>query len=162
MDRVVFLLDRFPPLRLALLANRFTRIMRRACRPLGLSVPGWRVVALLGQSGALPLRQVLIRSGIDKARLSRVTRQLCAQGYIELQTPADDRRRVSLELTPRGKEVHRELMRLLTDLQTMLLQNIGSEEYQVFGRVVDSLESQIKAAESAPAAIGTAAADCGA
>ena len=158
----VVALERFAPLRLALLGNRLTRMMRRACHPLGLSGPGWRVIALLGQTGALPLSQVLARSRIDKARLSRITSQLCAQGYIELQTPADDRRRISLVLTPRGKEVHRELMRLLTDLQTMLLRNIGSDEYQAFGRVVDSLESQIKAAESAPVAVGTAAADSGA
>src|SRR5689334_1768917 len=126
----VVALDRFPPLRLALLGNRFTRMMRRACRPLGLSGPGWRVIALLSQTGALPLRQVSAQSGIDKARLSRVISQLCAQGYIELQATAGNRRRLTLELTPRGKEVHRELMRLLTDLQTMLLRNIGSEEYQ--------------------------------
>jgi DNA-binding MarR family transcriptional regulator len=153
-----FALDRFPPLRLPLLANRLTRMMGRACRPLGLSAPGWRVVALLGQPHAVPLREVLAQSGIDKARLSRVTTQLCAQGYIELQAAAGDRRRLSLELTPRGREVHRDLMRLLIDLQTMLLRDIGSEEYQVFERVLDSFESQIKSAE--PDTSPPAAADC--
>lgn len=155
-------LDRFPPLRLPLLANRLTRMMGRACRPLGLSAPGWRVIALLGQTGALPLREVLARSGIDKARLSRVTSRLCAQGYIEPQAIAGDRRRLILQLTPRGKEVHRDLIRVLIDLQTMLSRDIGSEEYRVFERVLDSFESQIKAAESTPDAVGLAAADCGA
>jgi DNA-binding MarR family transcriptional regulator len=155
-------LDRFPPLRLALLASRLTRMMSRAYRPLGLAAPGWRVIALLGQSGALPLGQVLARSGIDKARLSRVTSQLCAQGYIELHATAGDRRRLRLELTARGKEICRELMRLLSDLQTMLLRDIGREEYQVFERVLDSLESQIKVAESTVPDTILPAADCGA
>jgi hypothetical protein len=99
-----FALDRFLPLRLPLLANRLTRMIGRACRPLGLSAPGWRVMALLGEEEALPIREVLARSGIDKARLSRVTSQLCAQGYIELKAAAGDRRRLILELTPRGKD----------------------------------------------------------
>jgi DNA-binding MarR family transcriptional regulator len=153
-------LDRFPPLRLALLANRLTRMMGRACRPLGLSAPGWRVIVLLGQTDSLPLRELLARSGIDKARLSRVTTRLCGQGYIEPQATAGDRRRLSLELTPRGRKLHRELMQLLTNVQAMLLRDIGSEEYQVFERVLDSLESQSKAAESAaPDRIEPAAAD---
>ena len=165
MERVVaaFALDRFPALRLPLLANRLTRMMGRACRPLGLSAPGWRVIVLLGETDAVPLRELLAQSGIDKARLSRATTQLCAQGYIEPQPTAGDRRRLSLELTPRGREVHRDLMRLLIDLQTTLLRDIGSEEYQVFERVLDSLESQIKAAEAAePDTNAPAAADCGA
>lgn len=156
-----FALDRFPPLRLPLLANRLTRLMGRACRPLGLSAPGWRVVVLLDRTHAMPLREMLAKSGIDKARLSRVTTQLCAKGYIELQATAGDRRRLSLELTPRGREVHRNLLRLLTDLQTMLLRDIGSAEYQVFERVLDSFESQIKAAEAAERDRNApAAADC--
>jgi DNA-binding MarR family transcriptional regulator len=106
---------------------------------------------------------VQAQSGIDKARLSRATTQLCAQGYIELHATAGDRRRLSLELTPRGREVHRDLMRLLIDLQTMLLRDIGSDEYQVFERVLDSFESQLKAAEAAePDRNAPAAADCGA
>ena len=165
MERVVdaFALVRFPPLRLPLLANRLTRMMGRACRPLGLSAPGWRVIALLGQTDALALRDVQAQSGIDKARLSRVTSQLCAQGYIEPQAAAGDRRRLSLTLTPRGREVHRHLMRLLMDLQTTLLREVGSEEYRVFEQVLDSVEAQIKAAESAAAdSSAPAAADCGA
>ena len=148
VERMVdaFALGRFPPLRVALLANRLTRMVGRACRPLGFSAPGWRVIVLVGPTGALPLSQVLAQSGIDKARLSRVTRELCARGYIELEATAGDRRRLSLKLTPRGKEVRRELMRVLTDIQTMLLRNVGHEEYQVFERVLDSLESQLQAA----------------
>jgi DNA-binding MarR family transcriptional regulator len=158
-----FALHRFAPLRLPLLANRLTRMMGRACRPLGLSAPGWRVIVLLGQTDAVPLREVLAQSGIDKARLSRVTTQLCAQGLIDLHAAAGDRRRLSLALTPRGNKVRRDLMRLLTDLQTMLLRDIGGEEYRVFERVLDSVEAQVKAAETAaPDAITSAAADCGA
>ena len=163
MARVVetFTLDRFPPLRLSLLANRLTRMMARACRPLGLSAPGWRVIALLGQTDSLSLREVLAQSGIDKARLSRVTSELRAQGYIELQATAGDRRRLRLELTPRGKAVRRDLMRLLADLRAMLLGGIGSEEYQVFERVLDHLEAQSKAAALAASdQTAPVAADC--
>lgn len=144
-----FALDRFPPSRLPLLASRLTRMMGRACRPLGLSAPGWRIMALLSQKDAIPLREVAARSAIGKARLSRVTRALCAQGYIEQRSVARDRRRVILHLTPRGKEVCRDLVAVMLDLQTRLLGRIGNEDYKVFERVLDTVESQIKAAEAA-------------
>ena len=116
-----FALDRFPPSRLPLLASRLTRMMGRACRPLGLTAPGWRIMALLSQKDAIPLREVAARSAIGKARLSRVTRALCAQGYIEQRNVSRDRRRVSLHLTPRGKDVCRDLVAVMLDLQTKLV-----------------------------------------
>jgi DNA-binding MarR family transcriptional regulator len=154
-----FALECFAPVRLPLLANRLTRIMGQACRPLGLSTPGWRIMALLGQEDAIPLRELQIRSGIDKARLSRVTSQLCARGYVEQQAVAGDRRRLILQLTRRGEEVCQDLKRVMLDVQKTLLASVGSEEYKVFERVLDRLESQIRAAESS-AGDPTAAADC--
>ena len=137
----------FLPLRLPLLANRLTRMMARACRSLGLSAPGWRIVALLAQSGGMPRRDILTRCGMDKVRLSRVARRLRIQGYIEQRNVADDRRQVILELTPRGKEICQHVMRVMLDLQATLLGRIGSEEYNVFERVLDRFESQVKTAE---------------
>ena len=143
-----FALECFLPFRLPLVASRLTRMMERTCRPFGLSAPGWRIMALLGQTGAIPLREILARSAMDKVRISRATRRLRAQGYIEHQTVADDRRRVILQLTPRGKEVCRDLTRAVLDLQTMFVRIVGSEEYKVFEQVLHSLESQVKTAES--------------
>jgi DNA-binding MarR family transcriptional regulator len=143
-----FALEGFLPFRLPLVASRLTRIMERTCRPFGLSAPGWRIMALLGQTGAVPLREILNRSEMDKVRVSRAARQLRAQGYIEHQTVADDRRRVILQLTPRGKEVCRDLMRAVLDLQTMFVRIVGSEEYKLLEQMLDRFESQVKAAES--------------
>jgi DNA-binding MarR family transcriptional regulator len=123
-------------------------MMERACRPFGLSAPGWRIMALLGQTGAIPLREILTRSAMDKVRVSRAARRLRAQGYIEHVTVEDDRRRVILHLTPRGEEVCRELMRAVLDLQTMFVRIVGSEEYKLFEQLLDRFESQSKTAES--------------
>ena len=141
-------LERLLTLRLPLVANRLTRMMARACRSFGLSAPGWRIVVLLGQRGAMPLREIIVACGLDKVRLSRVTRQLLAQGYLEQRSVVDDRRQVMVELTPRGKEVCRDLMRVMLDLQATLLGSIGDEEYKIFERVLGRLESQAKAAAS--------------
>lgn len=143
-----FVLECFLPARLPLLANRLTRMMSQACRPLGLSAPGWRVMALLGQKDAIPLREMLARSAIDKARLSHATSKLSAKGYIEQRAFAGDRRRLVLHLTPRGKEVCRDLLQLMLDLQGMLSRRVGSEDYKAFERVLGILESQITVAES--------------
>lgn len=131
----------FLPLRLPFLASQLTRMMARACRSLGLSLPGSRIVALLGQRESVPRREVLTRCGMDKTRLTRVTRRLRAQGYIEQRNVPDDRRQVTLELTPRGKEICRDLKRVMLDLHATLVGMVGSEEYKAFERVLDRFES---------------------
>ena len=132
----------FLPLRLPLLASRLTGMMTRACRSLGLSLPGSRIVALLGQKESVPRRELLARCGMDKVRLSRVTRRLRAQGYIEQRNVPDDRRQVILALTPRGKEICRDLKRVMLDLHATLVGMVGSEEYKAFERVLDRFESE--------------------
>ena len=78
---------------------------------------------------------------MDKVRLTRVTRRLRAQGYIEQRNVPDDRRQVILALTPRGKEICRDLKRVMLDLHATLVGMVGSEEYKTFERVLDRFES---------------------
>jgi DNA-binding MarR family transcriptional regulator len=85
---------------------------------------------------------------MDKVRVSRAARQLRVQGYIEQRMAEDDRRQVILQLTPRGKEVCRDLTRAVRDLQTTLFGSVGSDEYEVFERVLNTFESHAKMAES--------------
>lgn len=142
--------ESFLAFRLSLLASHLTRFMARACRSFGLSATGWRVLALIGQAGRLSRQDILAKCGIDKVRLSRIAGELRAEGYIKQVGVDGDKRQAALELTPHGREICREVRQLMLELQTSFFGKIAGEDYNVFARVLNTFETQIKASGDVP------------
>src|SRR5258708_36066276 len=103
-------LEAFLPYRLSVLTNRIsTAIARVYVRRFALTVPEWRVMAVLGRFGPLSANAVCERTAMDKVRVSRAVARLAATGRLERRTDATDRRRALLELTARGRAVYDEI-----------------------------------------------------
>ena len=65
-------LDHFVPYRLSVLSNRVSdAIARHYSERFGLSIPEWRVMAVLGQTPGLSARDVAARTAMDKVQVSR-------------------------------------------------------------------------------------------
>ena len=65
-------LDRFMPYRLSVVTNRVSSaIAQHYSQRFDLSIPEWRVIAVLGQSPGLSARQVAQRTAMDKVQVSR-------------------------------------------------------------------------------------------
>src|SRR5882672_11384648 len=103
-------LERFLPYRLSVLTNRIsTAIARVYVRRFGLTVPEWRVMAVLGRSGAMSANAVCERTAMDKVRVSRAVARLTGTGRVIRRIDTDDRRRSVLALTASGRAVYDEI-----------------------------------------------------
>src|ERR1043166_3536149 len=70
-------LPRFLPYRLSVLTNRVSSaIARHYSERFGLSIPEWRVMAVLGSVSDLSAREVASRTAIDKVQVSRAVASL--------------------------------------------------------------------------------------
>lgn len=82
------------------------RDMNAALAGLGLTAPQAEALAVLAQAGPLSLNQLgglLIAEG---GHPSRMVDRLVSAGWVARQEAADDRRRVTLRLTPAGARLH--------------------------------------------------------
>lgn len=105
-----FALDDFLPYRLNVLAGRVSREFATRYRErFGISVPEWRVVAHLSQSGAVSVREIHERVDMDKSKVSRAAARLESAGYVEKRVNPADRRLVELRLTAKGRAMMAEL-----------------------------------------------------
>src|ERR1700723_39886 len=85
-------LERFLPYRLSVLTNRIsTAIARVYARRFDLSVPEWRVMAVLGRFGAMSANAVCDRTAMDKVRVSRAVARLAAADRLARRTDPTDR-----------------------------------------------------------------------
>ena len=70
-------LDRFVPYRLSVLTNGMSdAIARHYSERFGLTIPEWRVMAVLGQTPGLSAREVAARTAMDKVQVSRAVANL--------------------------------------------------------------------------------------
>ena len=127
-----FVLDEFLPYRLAVAASRVSKAFeRRYMAEAGISVPEWRVMAHLSQIGEVSVREIEARVDMEKSKVSRAASRLEEQGLVAKITNPDDRRLVSLSLTPEGREVMARLIPLAAEFQAEIVRILG-ENHESF------------------------------
>ena len=134
------ILDQFMPYRLARLSSTVsTAVAREYAKQFGLSIPEWRVIAILGRSPGLSAVEVAEQTFLDKVAVSRAVTKLIKAGRIDRQFADADRRRSILNLSEQGREVHDGVATLALRFERELLDGLDDEEIENFNRVMDRL-----------------------
>jgi len=90
-------------------ANRFSRHVESTVhRPRGLTTAGFRILFTLWSSGPLPAHRIALLAGLSRASVSSVVNTLERDGRVERTRGDDDRRVVTVSLTPPGEAAVRE------------------------------------------------------
>ena len=109
-------LDDFLPYRLNVLAKRVSReLARRYEAQFGISIPEWRVMAILGREQPLSSNDIVERSAMDKAKVSRAVTSLVEAGLLSRDTHPSDQRLLrlpaylqQLDMESNGKRVRKD------------------------------------------------------
>ncbi len=135
-------LEAFLPYRLATVSNRISRaIATLYSERFGLSIPEWRVMAVLGERPEISANAVAERTAMDKVAVSRAVRRLLKKGLLERHFAPDDRRRSVLALSSAGRAVYREVVPLARRFETALLTALTPEEATIFSLLLSKLEA---------------------
>jgi DNA-binding MarR family transcriptional regulator len=134
------ILEEFLPYRLSITSHTVsTNIARVYEKRFGVSIPEWRVIAILGRYPGLSAVEVADRTLMDKVAVSRAVTKLIKNGRIDREFADADRRRSILNLSEQGREVHNEIAPLALEFERELLQDIGDDEYANFISVLEQL-----------------------
>lgn len=134
-------LEAFLPYRLSVLANTVSRaIAQRYEAEFGLTIPEWRVMALLGASPGLTATQVAEATPMDKVAVSRAVRALADAGRLRAVADGADGRRQQLSLTPAGLAVYRRIAPLALALEAQLLKDLTAAERATLWALLHRLE----------------------
>ncbi len=134
------ILEDFLPYRLSITSHTVsTNIARVYEKRFGVSIPEWRVIAILGRYPGLSAVEVADRTLMDKVAVSRAVTRLIKNGRIDRQFADADRRRSILTLSEDGQQVHNEIAPLALQFERELLQDISDEDYRSFSVTLDQL-----------------------
>jgi DNA-binding MarR family transcriptional regulator len=136
-------LERFLPYRLSVLANRTSRSLARVyAERFRLTVPQWRVMAVLAETAELSASQVAERTEMDKVMVSRAVAGLLRAKRALRTTDRTDRRRSVLRLSERGYAVYREIVPLAHAYQAELLAGLAPDDRAALDRLLAALSDR--------------------
>ena len=123
-----FVLDDFLPYRMAVAAERLSvEFSRNYAKAFGLSIPEWRVLVHLMQTGEISVRDIEQRAGLEKSKVSRAVSRLESAGYVTKAVNPGDRRLVRLGLTEKGWALMGQLVPLAIEHQKRLETKLGDD-----------------------------------
>jgi DNA-binding MarR family transcriptional regulator len=134
------ILEDFLPYRLSITSHTVsTNIARVYEKRFGVSIPEWRVIAILGRYPGLSAVEVAEQTLMDKVAVSRAVTKLIRNGRIDRQFADADRRRSILNLSAEGRQVHNEIAPLALQFERELLQDLGDTDYETFNTVLEHI-----------------------
>jgi len=143
-------LEKFLPYRLSVLSNTVSSAIAAAYfANFGLSIPEWRVMAILAANPGLSAAEVTARTAMDKVAVSRAVASLLKQKRIARQTARADRRRSLLKLAPAGQRVYGQVVPFALAYERELIAPLSGRERATLDRAIRILLG--RATEMGPA-----------
>ena len=137
-------LKEFVPYLLSITSNAVSgRIALEYRQRFGLSVPEWRVMAVLGDSGPLTQRDLTRQTVMDKVAVNSACKGLEERGLASRQPNAQDGRSHLLELTESGTRMHDEIMPLALEMERRLFARFTPEEVAHFRHLLDRVRDEV-------------------
>jgi DNA-binding MarR family transcriptional regulator len=140
-----FELGKYLPFRLTVLSNRLTRkVARFYGERFKLSAPEWRTMAVLGQQGAMSANAVIGQTTMDKVRVSRAVAKLLKANLITRESDPQDRRRAILDLTAAGREIYRQIVPLVQEIETEIIAALSDPERAMLDNALAKIEAYLE------------------
>lgn len=142
-------LERFMPYRLSVLSNRVSALIGKLYSDqFSLTIPEWRILAVLGRYGEMTATEVAARTAMDKVRVSRAIARLLEAERLARRVDPHDRRRLTLEMTEVGRSVYDQIVPLALSAEQRLLAGIPQADLAAFERLANHLTEAVAAFEA--------------
>lgn len=137
-------LEEFLPYRLSVLTNRISQTLAGIYQErFGITIPEWRVMAILGRHAPLSSNLIAERGRMDKAKVSRAVSRLLDAGMITRETDPRDNRLLILKLSTRGKRIYAKIAPLALAWEQELMDGLDDQDKKAINRILNKLSARI-------------------
>jgi DNA-binding MarR family transcriptional regulator len=139
-DGIAVQLDNFLPFQLAVVANKVSQTIAKIFEEeFALHIPEWRILATLLYHSPVSSQVLVQRTAMDPARVSRAQTRLADLGLIDVQQDPDDKRRVLITLTQRGRKIISETLPRAIEAEQEIFGSLSNSERASLEGALDKL-----------------------
>ena len=127
------ILDDFIPYRLSVTSNLVSDTIARTYEALfGLTIPEWRLVAVIAEQDGITQQAIGATTRMDKVTVSRAAIALVDRGLLTRAANPDDRRSHLLRLTGAGRDLYAAVAPQAIALERRIFAALPREEVEAF------------------------------
>lgn len=139
-DHPTLALENFLPYRLSILSNTVSGTIASAYHErFDLTIPEWRVMAVIARTPGMSAAQVSEKTLMDKVAVSRAVARLLKSGRITREFADQDRRRSILHLSDEGRAVYDQVAPLAIRMEADLLEGFSEEEIETLNTLLERM-----------------------
>jgi DNA-binding MarR family transcriptional regulator len=139
-----FDLESFLPYRLSVTTNRVSRAFADHYeQEFGISIPEWRVIAVLGAFAPLSSNEICERTAMDKAKVSRAVATLLKRGLIEREAHATDQRLIQLTLSRTGRKVYEAIIPRARAIEAEVTKGLSKADVAALHQILDRVGTRL-------------------
>ena len=140
------ILDDFLPFRLSYTSNLVSDSIARAYAALfGLTIPEWRLVAVVAETGGITQNAIGQRTRMDKVTVSRAAAALVDRALLERQASPTDRRSHLLVLSEAGRTLYAAVAPKAIDLERRIFAAFTPDELAGFMAMLRRIDAEVLA-----------------
>jgi DNA-binding MarR family transcriptional regulator len=129
--------------RFSLLAGQINKAIGRAyVRRYGRPAHGWRVLTVLGNFGPLSATEITHHNTLEIDKVTRIVDSLVEQGLVTRQQDSEDRRRVIVALTAKGKRIYVQIEEMIGQMEHEFLIVLSNQERETLYDILERLKQR--------------------
>lgn len=137
-------LDEFLPYRMSFTSNLVSGRIADAYEALfGLSIPEWRLVAVIAEHADITQQDIAVRTRMDKVVVSRAAASLVQRGLIGKRPHASDRRAQCLFLTEAGRTLYDNVVPKARALEAEIFACLAPSERATLVRLLRRIDAHV-------------------
>ena len=142
-------LDRYVPAYFTWIANKLSRgASQHYLNIFDVGIETWRCLVLLAIDGSVSAQKVSQVIGLDKGSVSRCFKSMQEKGLIQTQLDATDGRVRIAVLTPKGRDLHGQLMGIALERERAFLSVLDKKEVEVLTELLRRLHENLPVVEA--------------
>ncbi len=139
-----FRVKRYPFYLLNRLVSRYNSIIDARLRAIGLDIPSWRVLMILGEKSPRGAREIAEAAVINLSTMTRIIQRMAAAELVTAAPSRDDARVTLVALAPAGKAQLKKARQVTAPIYEHLVTGLAPDEFEqliaLLGRLHDNLE----------------------
>ncbi|MFG6283009.1 MULTISPECIES: MarR family winged helix-turn-helix transcriptional regulator [Bacteria] len=132
----------FIPYRLSVTSNLVSDSIARTYEALfGLTIPEWRLIAVIAETGGITQQAIGRATRMDKVTVSRAAIALVDRGLLDRRGNPEDRRSHLLDLTDAGRDLYAVVAPKALDLESRIFSQFPADDVARFMEMLRRVEA---------------------
>jgi DNA-binding MarR family transcriptional regulator len=138
------ILDQFLPYRLSITSNLVSGAVADTYKALfGLTIPEWRLVALIAEQEGITQQEIGSLSQMDKVTVSRAAIALADRGLIERRPNPTDKRSQRLALSEAGRDLYAAVTPKALEMERAVFGRFSASELETFTAMLQRIDAAV-------------------